>query len=271
MSFEDFTLGRRLVKTSNDNNRFTIDGWLFGGWHLLAGASHSEFVNNQVFASIPGTKQTNREFGLSYVATSGSSIVATQRWTDGVYPGQNGNLGNLIDNKFTVRETELSGAWIVSMRSTLNGRVTWLERRYQGPTGLDFSGMTGELSYIWTPAGRLSVNASARRNLTPFFQLGSSYRADNTFSIGPAWTISNKVTLSMSANRLVSDYAGSSVVALAGPPRHDTTDSAQLAASWIAHQKLTLGASVVLSRRRSNLAGLDFDDAIARLTASLVF
>jgi exopolysaccharide biosynthesis operon protein EpsL len=267
---EDITLGRRLIKTTTDSQRFSMDGWLSGGWHLLAGVSHSKNENGQVFVATPSSRQTGAEAGIRYEAASGSSITGMRRWTDGEYPGQSGNLGDFINNKFTVRENELSAAWIVSMRSTLNGRLTWLERRYKGPSELDFSGLSGELRYVWTPSGRLSVDASARRNLTPFFQLGSSYRADTTYSIGPTWTVSDKVTLSLGANRLVNDYRGR-VLDLPGPLRRDTTNSAQLSASWRAHQVLTLGAAVVHSRRRSNFDGFDFNDTTGRLSASMAF
>jgi exopolysaccharide biosynthesis operon protein EpsL len=267
---EDIVLGRRLIKTTSDRQRFSVDGWLSGGWHLLTGVSHSKSENSQVFAAVPGTRETGQEVGVRYDAASGSSITAMQRWTDGEYPGQSGDLGDFINNKFSVREAELSATWIASMRSTLNGRAAWTERRYKGPSALDFSGLSGELRYVWTPSGRLSVNASAARNLTPFFQLGSSSRADTTFSIGPTWTLSDKVTLSLGANHIVNDYRGR-VRDLPGPLRRDTTNSARLSVSWIAHQTLTLGASVDRSRRRSNYDAFEYDDAIARLTAAVVF
>jgi exopolysaccharide biosynthesis operon protein EpsL len=270
VGFEDITLGRSLIKTTTDTQRFTVDGWLFGGWHLLAGFSRSEYVNSQAFAAIPGTRQTNREVGVRYVAASGSSMTVVQRATDGVYPGQNNNLGSLIDNRFTVRETELNAAWIASMRSTLNGRLTWLERRYQGPTGLDFSGLAGEVRYSWTPTGRLTVDASAFRTLMPFFQPGSSYRVDEIISIAPTWRVTDKVTLGLRVNRMVSDYLGP-VAPIAGPLRSDTTRIAALTASWQAHRKLTLGASVLLDRRQSNFAIFDYETTVASLTASLNF
>lgn len=267
---EDITLGRRLIKTTTDRQRFSVDGWLSGGWHLLAGASHSKYENSQVFVATPNSREINQEIGVRYDAASGSSITAMQRRTDGKYPGQNGDLGNFINNKFTVRETELSATWIASARSTLNGRVTWIERSYKGPSQLDFSGLSGELGYSWTPSGRLSINASAQRNLMPYFQLGSSYRADTTYSIGPTWTVSEKVRLNLGVNRLVNDYRGR-VLDLPGPLRRDTTNSARISVSWAAHPVLTLGASAAVSRRRSNFDGFDFNDTTGNLTASVAF
>jgi exopolysaccharide biosynthesis operon protein EpsL len=267
---EDITLGRRLIKTTTDSQRFSLDASLSGGWHLLAGASHSKYENSQTFVATPSSRQTNWEIGVRYGAASGSSITTLRRWTDGKYPGQGGNLGDFVNNKFAVRETELSAAWIASPRSTLNGRLTWTERSYAGPSALDFSGKNGELRYNWTPSGRLAIDASVQRNLMPFFQFGSSYRADTRYSFGPTWTVSDKVTLSLGANRLVNDYRGR-VLDLPGPLRRDTTNSAQVSASWRAHEVLTLGASVVVSRRRSNFSAFDFDDIAGRLTASVAF
>jgi len=268
--FEDIAVGQRLVTTSTENYRFTVDGWMFGGWHLLAGISRVKHANDQVFLAIPSSDQANAELGLRYAAGSGSLITAIWRSSRGEYPGPGGNLGTLIDNRFTVSEAELAATWIASMRSTLTGRLTWIDRRYSGATELGFSGMAGELRYSWVPTGRLSVQAAALRTLAPFFQATSSYRADTILSIGPNWTISDKLSVGLSAVQTVTDYLDP-IVAVAEPLRRDTTRGAQLSATWNPHRKLSVRASVNLARRDSNYAIFDYEASFASLTASLSF
>lgn len=270
IGFEDIAVGLRLITTSTESYRFSADGWMFGGWHLLAGASRVKFTTSQIFLATPSSDQNNAELGLRYVAGSGSSITGTWRSSRGVYPGRGGSLGTSVDNTFTVSEAELSATWIASMRSTLSGRLTRIERRYSGASGLDFSGTAGELRYSWVPTGRLSVEAQALRTLAPFFQLTSSYRADNTLAIGPNWIVGDKLSLSLRVNQTVSDYLGP-VAPVAGPLRSDTTRGAQLTASWNPHRKLNLRASVNYARRDSNYANFEYDASFASLTASLNF
>ena len=274
--FEDFTVGRRLVKTVTNNQRFTIDGLLFGGWHLLGGASQVDLKNGQVFLAVPGTKQTNDELGLRYIASSGSSITATRRFSRGIYPGQQGDLNNLLDTGFKVRETELTATWITSMKSTLSGRLTQTERSYDHFAQLDFSGVGGELRYGWTPTARLALNVSALRTLLPYFQIptsttaGSTHRIDNTLAFAPVWQVSEKVSLNMNAARLVTDYPAFGTL-FAGPSRRDTTRRLSFGAGWAVHPKVNLSATLAREERSSNVPGLDYEDTILSVTARLTY
>jgi len=273
---EDFTFGQRLVTTSTRNHRFSVDGWLSGGWHLLGGFSKSEYKSDQVFFAIPSTHQTNEELGLRYLAESGSSITATRRWSRGEYPGQSGNLDSLIDTGFKVRETVVSGVWIVSAQSTLTGRLTHVERNYDRFNQLDFSGNGGEIRYVWLPTGRLTINVSALRVIAPYFQTatsnsaGGSYRTDTTFAFAPSWQVSEKVNLTALATRLVTNYPGS-LDLVAGPERRDTTRRLSAGAAWAAQRYLTLNATVTRERRNSNAANSDYDDTVAGVNVNLAF
>lgn len=274
--FEDITVGRRLIKTVTELQRFTIDGLLFGGWHLLAGASRSDTKNGQIFLAVPGTTLTNNEVGLRYIASSGSSITATQRFGRGSYPGQEIDLANLLDTGFKVQETEVAATWIASAKSALSGRLTQTERRYDHLSQLDFSGVGGELRFGWTSSARLLINASLARALTPYFQAptiatpGSTHRADNTFTLAPVWQVSEKVSLNMNAVRVSTDYPAFGNL-FAGPPRRDITRRLSLGANWLVHPKVNLSATLQREERSSNLPGLDFNDSIVGIAANLTY
>ena len=212
-------LQRNVAVTVNRNA--TVDGWLFGGWHLLAGISETRRESTGTFVASPSNTQTNGEFGLRYIAASRSSVTATRRLRNGVNTGQAVDLVNFIDSAFKVTESELNAAWIVSGKSTLNGRLTRIERRHKHVPQRDFSVVAGELGYVWAPTGRLSVSVSALRAVAPFTPSTSiSYRIDDTLAFAPAWRVTDKTTLRMRAYRQVSDFAGA-VVPVAGSPRRD--------------------------------------------------
>ena len=79
----DDTLSVVPIFRATRNQAFTVDAWLFGGWHLLGGASESEQKSTSAFAAQPDSTQTSTELGARYVAASGNSITYTQRWRDG--------------------------------------------------------------------------------------------------------------------------------------------------------------------------------------------
>ena len=270
VGFNDTRVLARNVRVIR-NQGLTVDGWLSGGWHLLADVSETEIKSTTAFAAQPDFTQINGALGLKYLAGSGNFLSFTQRARQGSNTGQTVDLVNFVDSGFTVRETELAAEWKVSGKSSLTGRLTRISRHHEHVPQRDFSGYAGDLGYLWTPMAKLTVNVSANRNLIPFApDTRTSYKVDDTLSVSPVWTVGSHTTLSLAAFRRTSDFLGP-VISGGGPLRRDTLRSVQLAASWAPHPKVTLRASVQRDRRRSNDSAFDFDDALTNLTMSLVF
>lgn len=271
--FTDLTSSQRNVRVT-DNRTFNLDGWLFGGWHLLASAVNADTKTSQVFLAQPSSNTNTAELGLKYAARSGSSVTATTRATRGKNNlGQGLDLVNAIASEFRVQENELKATWLISGRSTLNGRLSRRDRHEQGLAQRDFSATNGELSYIWLGHGGQQLNLSASRNLMPWTaDTQASYKVDDRLSVTQSLQLSDRITLSVSAYRLVSDYLGP-IVPLTGPPRRDVMRSAHLALNWSPPvvRNLQLTGSIQRDQRSSNAAGLDFEDTIAMLTASMKF
>ena len=270
IDFED-TAGVQQITTRNSNRNFSLDGWLTGGWHVLAGVSDSERENSAAFAATPSSTQRNAEIGLSYIATSGSAVTFTSRSSRGTNTGQAVNFVTFIDSGFTVRENELKVTWIASAKSTLNARLTLIERRHEHVPQRDFSRFAGELGYAWKPTGKLGINASARRNVAPWTaDTSASFRTDDTLSIAPSWQVASHTTLRMSASRQTSSFGGP-VVPVAGPLRRDVLRSVQVGADWLPHRSVTLSATLRRDQRSSTDDLLKFSATVANVTAALTF
>lgn len=267
--FTDFR-GFQSNIANTDNRRFNLDGWLTGGWHLLLGAFNGETKYTQVFLPQTSSRSNGAEAGLRYVAESGSSITATQRLSKGTTLNQPLDPVNLIDNGFSLQESELQSTWLVSGKSTLNGRLTWTERRHEHFTQRDFSGMAGSLDYTWTPSGKLRLAVSARRDIAAWWDVLSSYFVSDTLSFTPTWQASAKTALRMRVNCTQNDYRGP-VIASPGPLRGDTVCSTGLGADWTPQRYVTVSANLQRDRRSSNFAAFEFDDTVAVLSASLAF
>ena len=271
VDFEDIVGSRTRIVTRRTNRAFSIDGWLGDGWHLQAGLSNLESKNSTAFAASPSFTQTSGELGLNYIALSGNSITATARSRRGANTGQAVDFVNFLDSGFAVQEHELAVSWVASGNSTLNGRLTRIERRNDHIAQRDFSGAAGELRYLWTPTGRLTLGLSAVRTLIPFTpDTRTSYKVDDTLSFTPAWAVAANTTLRMNLFRRTTDYLGP-VVPVTGPLRRDVLTSAQVAVDWKPHDKVTLSASLQRDRRTSNDAAFTYDDTIARFNAALLY
>lgn len=272
--FTDLTSPQRNVRVT-DTRTLNVDGWMFGGWHVLVGAVNTDVKTSQVFLAQPSYNTDAGEAGLKYVAQSGNSVAATARSIRGTNTNLSQGLDqvNFIADEFRVQERELIATWTTSGKSTLNGRLTRTNRYNQGLAQRDFSGTNSDLSYVWAVDGRLTYNFSAGRSILPWTaDTQASYRVDDRFSFSPSLRISDSTTVRMSAYRLVSDFRGP-IVPLAGPARRDDLRSVQFAVDWsppMRRRNVLLTGSVQRDRRSSN-AGFDFDDTIAMLSASLTF
>ena len=269
VSFADTQLFQRNLRTA-DNYRFSLDGSLFGGWHILFGVFQYQQKYDLVFLAQSGNRTRGGEAGIKYESASGSSLSVIQRSIDGDFLNRVVDATNFIDNAFRQDESELSADWKLSGNSVLNGRLTWVDRRHEHFAERDFSGLTGELGYIWTPTGKLRVDIVAKRDINSWWETFSSYRVDDSLSFTPTWQVSAKTSVRMRLERIKSDFRGP-VFPPPGPLRSDIVNSAQLAVDWSPLRSLALGASLQRQWRSSNNPGFEFDASIASVNAKLMF
>ncbi len=269
VSFEDARGAQVIVRTTT-NRGLTVDAWLFGGWHLLAGTSEDKTSSSASFLAAPDSTQTSGDFGLRYLSASQGSITVIRRLRRGSFTDQPGAPVGSGGGEFTVRESEASATWAASGKSTLNGRLTRIERRNENFPARDFSAVAGEFGYAWTPTGRLSLAFSATRTVSPFFAAGSTYRTDDAVALAPVWRVSDRTTVRMRASRQVSDFPGSGG-SVAGPTRRDVLRGAEIGADLTPHPKVTVGATLRHEQRTSTDAASVFNDTMVIVNATVRF
>lgn len=266
----DETFGTQGNLRTSENRVFNLDALIFGGWHLLPGVSASKQTSEQAFGGEPDYRSENMELGIRYVARAGNSVTVTWRSIDGNYlntvfdPSDSGN------DSYRQYETELGANWVLSGKSTLTARLAWIERRHDNFTQRDFSGLAGDLGYVWTPTGKLSVAFSAQQSIRPYQDLFSTYLVESRLSFAPSWRIGERTTVRMRLEHIQSDYRGG-LVARPGGNRSDTARIIMLGADWLPLRSVTLGATLQHERRSSNELLAEYDATIAGVSASLMF
>jgi len=271
VEFDDTQGTTRLIKRNTDARDATVDVLIYNRWHLLARAYEAKSTTSVLFLAQPSSDINGREVGLRYVTGSLNSVTLTRRSRRGqnILPGGIDRV-NFIDTDFTENESELQATWNVTGKSTLNGRLTWIERNHPNVPERDFSGTAGELGYLWTPTGKLSLRFSAARNIFPWTaDTQASYRVDDVFAFRPTWQVSDKIRLSLSPVLTLSDFRGP-VTALTRPLRHDNLLGVTFAAEWSPYQGVLLVATLQHSQRKSTHP-VEFKDSVATLNASLRF
>jgi exopolysaccharide biosynthesis operon protein EpsL len=259
---------RNLRTTTNRN--FTIDGLVFGGWHLLLGTNQSKQSSESQVLTSADFLSINRQLGARYDATSGSSISVIQNSRNGEYLNRVIDPVNFLDNRYYETESELKFVWKLSGRSTLNGRLAWLARHHEHFARLDYSGPVGGLDYNWTATGRLRLDASAKRTISPNSSLFSTHRVENLLSITPKLELSKKTTLQLRLDYSITEFRDP-IVAAPGPLRRDVRRNVNLSANWDISRAASLSANLQRQRRSSNDPNFGYKTAVMVVNLKLTF
>ena len=259
---------QRNVRTVQ-NRLFSVDAWLFGGWHLLGAARQQAAKNSAQFVQLGSSRVTGGEGGVKYVAGSGSSVTFNLRSVVGHFTDRVADPVTLVDDGFRRSESELLATWIVTGKSTLDGRLARVDYHSSHFAERDFTGSAARLGYRWAPTAKLSLNLAVSRDLQPWQDDFASYRVDTRLSFGPRWELGARTALAMTLDHLASDFRNP--VVPAGPDRRYAFRSAQLALDWQILRNVTIKASLQRSLQTSTDPTVPFSATVATLDASLMF
>jgi len=85
------------------------------------------------------------------------------------YPRYGFDGSSFSASKFDRKDLDLTGRWVVSGASTLEGRLSTGRSRVTSGIGTDFSGVTGMISWAWQPVARWNFSATASTGLETSF------------------------------------------------------------------------------------------------------
>jgi hypothetical protein len=196
-------------------------------------------------------------------------VALVQRRVEGDY-GNSLDAPNLIDDAFRENQSEVVADWLATGKSTLRARLAWIDRRNAHFQQRDYDGWLGEANYLWSPTGKSRFALALKRDVSPWWEQGASYRVSDTISASYTWQLAHRTALLFQVDRTERDYRGS-IIATAGPQREDEERGAQLGVAWTPVRSLVLNASVQRYTRSSNVPGDDYDANVANFSAAFTF
>ena len=269
VNYGDFRTSTERNLRTTENRALTVDAWLIGGWHLTSSVLQQESRNSQVFLQERGFRQAGGDFGVKYLAGSGSSASLVRRWLGGEYVERALDPALLIDDGFLRTETEGAVSWVLGGRSSLQARLARIEYESNNFAARDFTGTAAHLGVRWAASARLGLDFGLSRAESPSSD-AFSRRIEQRATAGAAWELGARTALKASVHRGTSEFTDP-VLAFAGPPREDRFTGASLGLDWRIHRLVTLTASVQRQRRTSSDAAFDYRGTIGTLGASLAY
>ena len=267
--FRDFNPSTiRNIRVSQTQH-FEADYSPHGVWHLLGGITRNEARNSADFFQQDSFSSVGLDAGVRYDFRSGSSILLMAHKRNGDFGRNTPIFSSLFDTGYKESEAEARLNWLLSGHSRLNVRTAYIRRNHDTFSQRDYSGMVGNLDYVWAPTGKLQIGVSANSILAAFWNIDSSYTRENTFSISPVYNISNKIRLTGFAGISERRFLGDGLVPSTN--RLDKARNFSAGIDWTPWRNLTLGADLRYSKRDSNIIGFDFNDTVVGVDASFLF
>jgi hypothetical protein len=242
--------------------------------HLISSVNHYDQKNSQTFSQDDNYSAKIGEFGLKYVTSAQSSIALISRKTNGDY-AREADPVTALDSGFDQTDSEIRFLWTPTVKSTVGGRVGYMDRKSDNFPERDFAGNFGSLDLTWGISDKLSLILNARRDLNAFQESRnavssySSFYIRNMYTITPVWAMTEKTRLSLRYSHEDRDYQGT--VINNNPLRQDQLTYRGVALQWLPRKSINVTLSYLDQSRDSSDATRDFKDKTYLVTVIFDF
>ena len=268
-SFNDYTeYGVRNIRT-DENHR--LDGILEldGAWRALGGITQTVRTNSETFLEEADTRLNTIEAGLRRDFLSGTSLSLITRKGHGEYFNRP-DLSAVyqLDNSFDQREHEIKLTWTTSEKTTIQGRLTHVERNHEHFSARDYAGPVGNLSINWKASDKVLVNGAIGRDLSPYQSDISNYASTDRLTVGALWRVTGKTALRGQYDFSRRNYHGGITDS---DDRSDTLRNLKLSFDWQPFRSFLLSAGLEKEKRASNQPIYDFRNTTATVSAQFSY
>ena len=261
--------GQRNVRTT-ENYAAGADAWLFGGWHVTGGLTYEGNRYSVPFPEEGSYRASGGEAGLKWVARSANWLAFNLRSLEGRYVDRPLDPVLLLDDGFRRHEAEGLVSWRMTGKSSLDGRLAYIDYRSNHFAERDFSGIAARVRYLWEAMAKLSFELQLQRDLSPWADVSASYRLEHRMTAAAIWQPTARTVLRVEARRGESEFRDP-LPGFAGTPRRDTESGVHLQADWRPLRYLTLNAAALRYRQSSSDPAGNFSGNQLTAGAALVF
>ena len=254
-----------IINRRTERNELIEGGYRFGAsWRALAGLQHSSIKNTDP-VSFDGNQSVNSvRLGGAYEPATGSTVVARLRLGEGEYRDA------AVVGDFDDREVDVTTRWVVSPKTSVEGRIGYLDREHDGAlSGRDFDGIVGGVNLNWDITAKTSLIAGYARDLGSYLSAASTsgHIESDRFFVGPRWRATELITVNLRyehENRKFEDVA-------TGPDagRRDKFNVFAIGADWQVRRTIAVSAQLRNERRSSSLPAFDYRANVIGLSARL--
>ena len=241
---------------------------LGGAWRLVGGA-YNQTSSSSVTTVYEGDYQeTGGDVGMRYVFPSGTSITYRFKSGQGEYTGL--PPVTVFATNFSDRENEFKFDWAPTGRTTLQARLSYLQRSNDDLAARNYSGIVGNFDATYALTAKTSIAAGVARNLLSYQTDTDSYFVQNSVYIAPTWKATEKTAVKLRLQHFLLNFNGP-LPGYAPDNRQDQVNQASLSFEWQPLRSVKLIAALLRDVRSSNEYGYDYNSHGASITAVASF
>jgi exopolysaccharide biosynthesis operon protein EpsL len=287
---------RNLV---TENRAFASAGYMLTPrWRVRGGLHIGRIEHDNPARAAQESRTTTTTLGVDYVTPAASSVGAQVRFTNGEAPSRQIVGATPVNNDYDQVQTSLVARWLLTPKTSVDGRLGYTRRTHDQLPGRDFKGATGRIGMDWAATPKTHLNAAAWREVQPFrtvietttmsivappgvatapgefagpapqpventtAETVATYMLAQGFSVGPSWAPTEKLVVQARLLYEKQDFKGDPGVVLAvNPRREETFRGMSLAFGYAPLRSLLLALAFQSGQRDSNVAlrGYDFN------------
>ncbi|HZY19120.1 MAG TPA: outer membrane beta-barrel protein [Ramlibacter sp.] len=240
------------VSRRTERNELLEGGYRLGaGWRVLAGVQHNESTSTDPSSWDGNPSVDSVRVGTSYEFASGNTAALRYRRGDGDYNNSVLGVPGFKDN-----EIEGTVRWALTAKTSVDGRLSWLERKHDGAPSRDFDGVTALLNANWDATAKTRVFAGYGRDLGSYLFGDSGHLESDRVFVGGLWrpTVQTGVTLRYEhENRKWEDVVGSVDIG-----RSDKFNVLAVGLDWQPLRSVGVSAQLRNEKRDSSLPAFNY-------------
>lgn len=242
-------------------------------WGVFGGLMDKNFSLSE--AAYNNSKLKAVDIGTDYTTNASNRIGFDYRYTDDRTPNASNLNGVTINPDYREDRARMLFNYALTEKTTLDADAGYLRREYPSTAIGSFSGDIWRVKLQWQPTLKTQLAVGTWRQLNADLTAVSNYYLSRGGTIAPAWTASEKVTLTLTATQEYQNYIGSNpvgvlpIVATAG--RRDTLSTQSLNMAYTLSRALSFSVTAGHERRDSNFSQFEYNDLRADASVKYKF
>jgi exopolysaccharide biosynthesis operon protein EpsL len=230
-SIVGFTEIRNPVKNTRQTERQSASiYWNFHpDWAVFAIREQAQTSNELASFEALDRDETISEAGVRFQNPLGTQLGLSYRILESNYPNRTGFAAIFFGDESKQSALVFNAAWLPTPKTRLSTRLSQLKIDYEDNPQREFSGFSQRWDIGHSLTSKVTLNASAYREVSPIDDVLSTYVESTGASFNPSWNMTSKVSLRGGISYEEREYLGSGGLFAGADDRNDNSKTANLA------------------------------------------